>query len=396
MSYFLLPNIHTNIDNNILFKTDDICNNNMYVSMTLNDYLNKAKQQIDDSYEPWDYIKRYTNPYEFIHSIIPNTKNSVSKMKPLSRSFYKMIELSNMFHLLSGYDNIPMKTFHLAEGPGGFIEAIEHLRKNIHDRYYGMTLINEDPNVPGWNKANKFLDTHPNVTIEYGATGTGDLLEVDNLKFCNDKYKNSMDIITADGGFDFSIDFNQQEILASKLLFAQVSFAISMQKIGGHFILKVFDIFTKSTCDILYILCSLYQEVYITKPHTSRLANSEKYIVCKGFKKYPERLIRKIIDVYPSLKKTAFVSSFLDFNLEYLYINKIEEYNAIFGQQQIENINTTLSLISCSSKNDRLEYLKKNNIQKCIQWCERNYIQHNKNSFSTNIFTDNSNSNFIL
>ena len=84
-----------------------------------------------------------------------------------------------------------------------------------------------------------------------------------------------------------------------------------------------------------------------------------------------------------------YVCSFLDFKLDYLYINKIEEYNAIFGQQQIENINATLSLISCKNKNDRLEYLKKNHIQKCIQWCERNEIQHNKFSNPVNIFMNN-------
>jgi 23S rRNA U2552 (ribose-2'-O)-methylase RlmE/FtsJ len=383
MSYFLLPEIHSNIDN-ILFKTDET--DTLYVSMTLNDYLNKVKKQIDENYEPWDFIKRYTNPYEFIHSIIPSTKHSISKMKPLSRSFYKMIELTNMFHLFDEFTNNPINTFHLAEGPGGFIEATEHLRKNENDKYYGMTLINDDPNVPGWKKTNHFLETHPNIKIEYGATGTGDLLEVDNLKYCNSKYKNTMDIVTADGGFDFSIDFNQQEILASNLLFAQVSFAISMQKVGGHFILKVFDIFTKSTCDILYILSTLYKQVYITKPYTSRLANSEKYIVCKGFKKYPDGLINKIVHIYPDLKKRRFVSSFLDFNLDYFYINKIEEYNAIFGQQQIENINATLSLISCKNKNDRLEQLKKSHVQKSVQWCERNNIPHCKNSNPVNIF----------
>jgi len=383
MSYFLLPSSQSNIDN-ILFKTFET--DTEYVSMTLNDYLNKAKKQIDENYEQWDFMKRYTNPYEFIHSVVPGTKQSISKYKPLSRSFYKMIEISNMFQLFKGYDDISINTFHLAEGPGGFIEATEHLRKNINDNYYGMTLLNEDPNVPGWKKTNHFLETRPNVKIECGATGTGDLLEVDNLKYCNERYKNSMNIITADGGFDFSIDFNQQEILASKLLFAQVSFAISMQKVGGDFILKIFDIFTKSTCDILYILSSLYKQVYITKPYTSRLANSEKYIVCRGFKKYPKELIDQIINIYPSLKEKFFVSSFLDFNLDYFYINKIEEYNAIFGQQQIENINATLSLISCKNKNDRLENLKKNHLQKSIQWCERNNISYNKTPNPTNIF----------
>ena len=383
MSYFILPSAQSNISN-IVFKTVEP--NIPHTIMTLNDYLNKVKKQIDENYEQWDFMKRYTNPYEFIHSIVPGTKQSISKYKPLSRSFYKMVELSNMFQLFKEYEDISINTFHLAEGPGGFIEATDHLRKNESDTYYGMTLLNEDPNVPGWKKTDHFLETRPNVKIECGVTGTGDLLEVDNLKYCNEKYKNSMNIITADGGFDFSIDFNQQEILASKLLFAQVSFAISMQKVGGHFILKIFDIFTKSTCDILYILSTLYKQVYITKPYSSRLANSEKYVVCKGFKKYPTQLIAHIINIYPTLKEHPFITSFLDFNLDYFYMNKIEEYNAIFGQQQIENINATLSLIGCKNKNERLESLKKNHVNKSVQWCERNNISHNKNPNPINIF----------
>ena len=383
MSYFLLPEIHNNI-NDIYFQSCE--NNNATVSVTLNSYLNKVKRQIDENYDTWDHMKRYTNPYEFIHTIVPNTKSSVSKMKPLSRSFYKMVEIVNMFNLFKDYDDNPINTFHLAEGPGGFIEATQYLRKNSSDKYYGMTLIDDDPNVPGWKKSNHFLETHQNVKIERGVTGTGDLMEVENLKYCSDKYKTSMDIITADGGFDFSIDFNQQEILAGKLLLAQVSFAISMQKIGGHFILKVFDIFTKTTCDIMYLLSSLYKQVYIVKPNTSRLANSEKYIVCKGFKKYPEKLINNIIEKYSTLKTSLYISEILHNNLDYYYLNKIEEYNAIFGQQQIENINATLNLISCKNRNEKLDILKKNNIQKCNTWCEKNNIVHNKNLSSTNVF----------
>tara|TARA_B110000037_G_scaffold19722_2_gene21132 strand:+ start:1625 stop:2782 length:1158 start_codon:yes stop_codon:yes gene_type:complete len=383
MSYFLLPEIHHNIDNIDIQSTEK---DKLYVSLTLNSYLNNAKKQIDNNFDSWDFMKRYTNPYEFIHTTVPNTKYSVSKMKPLSRSFYKMVETVNMFHLFSEFKDAPINTFHLAEGPGGFIEATQHLRQNDSDKYYGMTLMDEDPNVPGWKKTNHFLETHKNVEIERGVTGTGDLMEVDNLKYCNNKYKNSMDIITADGGFDFSIDFNQQEILATNLLLAQVSFAISMQKVGGHFILKIFDIFTKTTCDIMYLLSSLYKQVYIVKPSTSRLANSEKYIVCKGFKKYPEKLINNIIGKYSTLKTFEFISRILPNNLDYFYLNKIEEYNAIFGQQQIENINTTLNLISCKNNTEKIETLKKNNIQKCTQWCEKNNIIHNQNLISTNIF----------
>ena len=90
----------------------------------------------------------------------------------------------------------------------------------------------------GRKKTNHFLETRPNVKIECGATGTGDLLEVDNLKYCNERYKNSMNIITADGGFDFSIDFNQQEILASKLLICSGKFCYFYAKSGWRFYSK--------------------------------------------------------------------------------------------------------------------------------------------------------------
>ena len=375
MSFFLLPEVHTTI-NKISLESDEMPE--LYTSPTLSKYLNKIKQQLDENYDTWDFYKKYTNPYEFIHTIIPNSKCSVSKLKPLSRSFYKMIEIANQLDLLLQYQTQNINTFHLAEGPGGFIEALVHLRNNDHDNYHGMTLLDHDVNVPGWKKSSTFLDNHKNVVIEPGITGTGDLLEVDNLKYCHSKYNNKMDIITADGGFDFSIDFNQQETLATKLLFAQVSFAIAMQKKQGHFVLKIFDIFTKTTSDIIYLLSTLYKQVFIIKPNTSRLANSEKYIICKFFKGDKRGIINHIIHEYPKLQIINHISSILNFELDYYYSNKIEEYNAIFGQQQIENINSTLSLFSCKNKNDKIETLKKNFIQKCIQWCEKYNIPYNK------------------
>ena len=55
----------------------------------------------------------------------------------------------------------------------------------------------------------------------------------------------------------------------------------------------------------------------------------------------------------------------------------------------MKNISSTLNLIHCKNKNEKIEnILKKNNINKCIQWCERNNISHNKSNISTNIFSE--------
>ena len=136
MSYFLLPEIN-NIKNYINITNDKT--NNLAISVTLNGYLNNVKKQIDENNDNWDFIKKYTNPYEFIHTIIPGNKISVSKLKPLSRSFYKMIEISNLLNIFDNYKDCNINTFHLAEGPGGFIEATNDLRNNENDNYKGMT-----------------------------------------------------------------------------------------------------------------------------------------------------------------------------------------------------------------------------------------------------------------
>lgn len=383
MSFYLLPsNSNTTNINNLSFTyIKDVEHINVYINKSLHNYINYAKKQIDIYYSEWDSYKKYTNPYEYIHSIIPHYKTSVSKLKPLSRSFFKLIEIFHLLDILNDITIPNITSFHLAEGPGGFIEALLWLRNNTNDIYYGMTLINDDVNIPGWKKSQYFLNKNQNVKIEYGINKNGDLSDVENLKYCYEKYKNSIDIITGDGGFDFSVDFNKQEIVSTKLILYQICFAISMQKEGGIFILKFFDLFTEASVDLIYLLSLCYEKIYIVKPFTSRYANSEKYIVCKKFKSIiVKSILDKIILNYNEINNNEnFLKRILNIDIPYFFLNKLEEYNAIIGQQQIENIISTINLINNNSKDDKLENIKNNNIQKCVQWCIKYKIPYYKN-----------------
>jgi 23S rRNA U2552 (ribose-2'-O)-methylase RlmE/FtsJ len=303
-----------------------------------------------------------------------------------------MIEIIHTFELYFEYRTL--KSFHLAEGPGGFIEAIASLRKNPHDTYYGMTILDDknDPNIPAWKKTDAFLRNNKNVIIETGADRTGNILSIENFVYCKEKYGSSMEFITADGGFDFSLDFNKQEINIANLIFAQIVYALVMQKKGGSFVLKIFDCFMQHTVDLLFILSSFYDKVYITKPQTSRYANSEKYVVCKGFIlptcqhffPFLHRAFEKMS--MPSVKET-FISRFLSIPVSYFFTSRMEEYNAIFGQQQIENIHYTISLIDNKNKQEKIDNLIKMNIQKCVTWCMKYNVLHNVFSpTTTNIF----------
>lgn len=388
MNYFILPKMINNIDY-ILVKRDssvrrlnnhqDKDNSTIFLSKTLNKYLTEIKHQINDYINDWDLYKKYTNPYEYIHSIVPKTAHSVAKYKPLSRSFYKMIEICHLFEL-QNLLNKDFKSFHLAEGPGGFIEALiflklqQPLQPHISTIHYGMTLQSTNIDVPSWKRSQDFLKKNPNVIIENGPTNTGDLFKLQNLKYCYENHHNTMTMITGDGGFDFSVDYDNQEHASIQLIFSQICFALSMQCIGGIFILKIFDIFTRPTVELLYILVNFYETVYLVKPYTSRLANSEKYIVCSGFKGISLDFINNIFDIYEEAMRVPIdnnnsIIGFLDIEMPYLFINKIEEYNAIFGQQQMENINNTINkIINKDMFNDDCI---KTNIQKCILWCQK-------------------------
>ncbi len=347
-----------------------------YYNHTLRQYIHSVKTEIDDNVDAWERNKKYMNPYEFINTRYDSRTPAICSYEPISRAFFKMIEI------LNGYDfKFPetMTSFHLAEGPGGFIEALNYYRKNIqnkseNDIYYGMTLMNDDRETPKWNKCEKYLNENPHIKLEYGSDGTGNLYHIENLEYVNKKFNHSIDFITADGGFDFSVDFNKQEENSLNLIFAEICFALMMQKKGGSFVLKVFDTFSSASFEMIYLLTYLYEEVYITKPSSSRPANSEKYIVCLNFRMVSNlhKIKTKILDIFPTIQDKGLVS-FLTMPMNNIFTDKLKEINSIFGQGQIESIISTLNYISNTNHQDSYDN-KRTHIGKCIKWCQKNKL----------------------
>lgn len=391
MIFVLLPSLN---GVNILSKlkiTNSVEKPSPYMLYSLNHYLTEIKEKISECGDEWNANKKYTNPYEYIYTNSPRT--SVCRYKPISRAYFKMIEILNTFNFPSFDSQRPLQMFALAEGPGGFIEAVLNHRNNPADKYYGMTI--EDPTdgeVPGWKKTTNFLKSNPNVFLEKGADATGNILNMENFKHVIAKYKNSCEFVTGDGGFDFSTDFNSQEINITRLLFGQIAYAVCIQKHGGCFVLKCFDCFYKASAELIYLLSTMYEKVYVVKPNTSRYANSERYLVCINFlysnsNYYApifEQLMATICD------DTTFIRSFFNgVKIPLFYYNKLEESSSIIGQIQIDNIYSTLALIENRYKSDKINFHMKTNIQKCVKWCIKNKMEYNPNveNVEKNIFT---------
>lgn len=241
----------------------------------------------------WEYYKKVVNPFELVYTQkkYPHFPESICFIKPLSRSYFKMIEILDMISFFQLFPGEQIRTSHVCEGPGGFIEALfdEATKKQRKiQNSVAMTLKSRKTNIPGWKRATYFLQKNKNVKIIFGEDDTGDIMRPENQQFFID-YTTKQEcygkthIFTADGGFDFSGDYMKQEQMVFPLLLASTKIGLESLKSGGIFILKLFDFYHKSTTDLLFFLSMHFDEWTLYKPGMSRPCNPEHYFVGKGY-----------------------------------------------------------------------------------------------------------------
>jgi hypothetical protein len=76
----------------------------------------------------------------------------------------------------------------------------------------------------------------------------------------------------------------------------------------------------------------------------------------------------------------------LDFKIPYYFKNKIDDLNIIMGQQQIDSLDYIVNLYKNKNNEDKIENIKKRNIEKSVSWCEKYKIPFNKFTENNNIF----------
>tara|TARA_Y100000591_G_scaffold219671_1_gene191172 strand:- start:11375 stop:12622 length:1248 start_codon:yes stop_codon:yes gene_type:complete len=367
-----------------------------YINKNYKNMLNKIKNEVCNFKNWYIYRKLFTN--SLFLNYYHNKKNiGIFKKNVLSRSFFKMIEIQNDYNILK-MSNKKVKIAFIAEAPGGFIEACYKIRnKNIEDKYYTISLIdNKISNIPTWYNLKKKMIHKKNIEICSGYDNTGDIYKLINIfNYIKNVGKHTCDIVTADGGFDFTTDFINQEYNFARLFLCEIIIGLNLQKIGGNFVVKCFDLTNILNLKIFYILCHLYEKVIITKLKTSRKTNSERYIVCKNMQEYiDDNILQKLYEVilkwdtYTEQNKK--IIDIFSFEIDKFFIKKIELYNSWFFEKQLDiyryiiNINNNLSNILI---NDIIKQIIIDNIDSCISFCRLNniFIDFNSYFIETNI-----------
>ena len=345
------------------------------------DKLMGLKDEIDriQTVQTWDTAKKLTNPYEYIFlSLQKRTHRSIAACIPLSRSYFKMVEI---WRLLGLKPSEPFLTSHSAEGPGGFLEAIIDCIRPVKSKMIAMTLKSTEKTIPGWRKSQQFLNANPNVLVTYGADGTGNLYSLENqedyVRTAKAHLGGLADLYTADGGFDFSADFNAQENTIQRLLAAEGLCGLLSMKPGGTMILKIFDTTYAGTLDLLWLLSGCFEKTALTKPLTSRPANSERYWIGSRLRSdLPLWVIETLKTLTALDAPSGWSRIFKDLEYPEQWLEETKAFQTLVESQQIKNIQITLNVIRQPTK-AMIHGLLHSNIEDSLTWCQIHNIPIN-------------------
>ena len=339
---------------------DKILKDDLLILTLLREKLNYTKSKIDKYFKEWEIIKKVIHDYEYVYCSSYIKKN-VSSIFPVSRSYFKLREIFYNFNMnINDINNVCS----LAEAPGGFIQSLIHLSGKKNLNIYANSLLSKDRNVPMWNnKIKKF-----NIKNLYGIKNNGDICDFENIiSMIKIVGRNSCELITGDGGFDYSKDYSNQEKNSLKLIYSEIFLALNIQKINGNFVCKIFDTFDLETIKLLYLLNLSYEKVFLYKPLTSRKSNSEKYIICLNYKGFNLKIINIMCHSFNILK--------LNIEIDKQFYNNLLNFIHMYSTQQINNINCGIDKIK---NNDINEDPSKEQIRLAIQWCETYDLKINK------------------
>lgn len=254
---------------------------------------------------------------------------------------------------------------------------------NEDDIYYGITLKPTNDFIPDWNKIKKTFINKSNIKIEYGNLYYKDDIELYISKFTDKKAV----LVTADGGFDYSSDFNGQEVNSCQIIYSECIIALHILEEKGSFVCKVFDLFSFTMVQILYIISGCFESVYIYKPETSRPANSEKYLICMYYKNNLSQdmlnKLLKIIELWNDHTQNMNEDDsifFKNIKVDNNFIKRLNEYNEKYMDTQMFYLNYTINLAQNKIDKEKYYEIIQTQVINAIKWCNKYNIEINKNS----------------
>lgn len=355
--------------------------------------LDAAKNTLDPIYED--------QTYAHISDIVEYFKNLRKILKEkyhlafASNAWLKMTEMLHYLPLIDD-NNKELFVFHNCELPGAFIMATKYFMESWRPkREYDWRASSLVPGIDGNdNKINALGDLYKlwsnnknkwimSIKSGPGSELNGDTTKVPNIHYMSERLGKKANLYTSDAGIAVgfgsheTLAFNDQEQLNMLINLGQLLAMLETLAIDGNFVTKQYTFFKPFTYSLMIIVGSMFREFYLTKPLTSKITNSETYLVGIGFKglsaewkKYLEDKLSSFKGVVP-MPGPLLPADVIEKNMDGLktIISVADELYRI----QSELIYSNFEIYNNFKKNPReLEYCIYDNRERCEQeWIEK-------------------------
>lgn len=306
----------------------------------------------------------------FSYELIDDIKDNFNA-EYVTVAWLKCYELVHNYKLTDNLDlsESTVNYFGICEQPGAFVFALNHYIKTKTMYKFDFIIeslidkTNKKIFKPNEGLFNKYKDKY-----DYGYDGTGDVTNLENIKYYRKKYYDKkFHIITADCGLDCSNDFTLQEKGLMKVFLGQLLLAISLADKGTNYFYKYFTLYEDQSKDMLFLANKLFDKVSICRTLTTKPQSGEIYIVCKGFNKTKKEMDNILPLLYNMFNNNNFVEK-----RTHVFDNYVYEVNVLLTMRRITSIN----FLYFRFKNSH--YAKDNpKIHKYIN----NMVEHYKNYF---------------
>lgn len=117
-------------------------------------------------------------------------------------------------------------------------------------------------------------------TIFKGAKRDGDVTNDENIlsivRYVKQHVSLGVQVVIADSAFHVEKQKYAKETIFKRLHLGEALLALSLLRMNGHFILKIFDVLLPFTVGLIYLLYQCFSEVHLIKPKTSRPSSAER------------------------------------------------------------------------------------------------------------------------
>ena len=334
MSYYILPTLNVSYNENKKISFD-----NIEQFVVIDFILNKS------------FFEYLSSSYDCVKKNKINIKKNIISLNPFSNVKYEINKLSNPLSFLT------------------IVEIINMLKEHIHLPKTKYTVSNFGTSPIDFIAAFKLIFKSEHI-ISY------------KNRECTDSNYEKHDLILYTDSVLEELDYSGLEASQSNSILTIIPHILKGQIANGTAVIKVFDLYTSSSSYILYLLSNAYKTLYIFKPSNDDCGCSEKYIICCGFRLNDNQITGMVNEIeHLTAELTEGDCGYTVFSsktkLPFHYISKLNEINAILGQQSLESVNNTINFSNSPkllNNQSKIDYINKKNHHNCESWCKKHNV----------------------